>query len=343
MQAAEDNSFERMVSYGEQVNKVLADVPWMDSNLSGVSAQNQGWFWVNLKDDPRRPNIKVLIADLQKKLDRIPGLKTYMRPGDYIQLGDDETRSQYSGALAGPDAEALYRWAPKIKARLDQLPEISNVSTDLEMSAPRVNVAMQRDLAMSLDVAPEKIANTLYDAYGNRRVNTITVNSQQYDVMLEVAKQEQRDPAALGSVYVASNTGRLVPLSALTTLSQTVAPLTVNHLGQFPSVTFHFDLKPGVSLDSATNAVRQAAEGIGLPGSMNFTFRGTAAQFQSSLKGLGVLLVIAILVSTADAHGVRTGSESLFFSRNHSTHRYRQEERDHDCRLRVICRARAWA
>jgi hydrophobe/amphiphile efflux-1 (HAE1) family protein len=296
MESAEDNSFTQMIAYGEQVNRELAKTPWMDSNLSGVFAQNQGWLWVNLKNDPHRPNVKTIIADLQKRLDRIPGLKVYLQPADLVDLGENETRSQYSAALSGPNAEDIYRWAPRLKQTLEGVRELTNVSTDLQMSAPRVNVDIRRDLAMSLNVDPEKIANILYDAYGNRRANTITVDSQQYDVVLEVAREYQRDPTSLGSIYVASNTGRLVPLSTITKLNQTVAPLTVNHLGQFPSVTFHFDLRPGVPLGAATDAVRRAAAQSGLPASMNFTFRGTAAQFQSSLKGLGLLLVIAVMV-----------------------------------------------
>jgi HAE1 family hydrophobic/amphiphilic exporter-1 len=149
---------------------------------------------------------------------------------------------------------------------------------------------------MSLNVDPEKIANTLYDAYGNRLANTIMVASERYDVILEVAKQYQRDPAALGDLYIRSNTGALVPLSAVTTLNQTVAPLTANHVSQFPAVTFQFDLKPGISLGSATGIVRRAAEEIGLPATMSFAFQGTAAQFQSSLRGLGLLLAIAVMV-----------------------------------------------
>ena len=296
MESAEDNSFAQMIAYGEQVNRELAKTPWMDSNLSGVFAQNQGWLWVNLKTDPHRPNVKTIIADLQKRLDRIPGLKVYLQPADLVDLGENETRSQYSVALSGPNAEDIYRWAPRLKQTLEGVKELTNVSTDLQMSAPRINVDIRRDLAMSLNVDPEKIANTLYDAYGNRRANTITVASQQYDVVLAVAPEYQRDPASLGSIYVASNTGRLVPLSTITTLNQTVAPLMVNHLGQFPSVTFHFDLRPGVSLGAATDAVRRAAARSGLPASMNFTFRGTAAQFQTSLKGLGLLLIIAVMV-----------------------------------------------
>jgi multidrug efflux pump subunit AcrB len=296
LEASQDNSFDRMVAYGEQVNKILATVPWMQSNLSGVDSQNAGWFWVNLIDDKHRPNVKVIIADLQKRLNNIPGLNVYLRQGSYVDLGQSETRSQYSAALESPDAEELYRRAPRLKAKLQSLPELANVSSDLQLSAPRVNVDIRRDLAMSLDVDPEKIANTLYDAYGNRRANTITVASERYDVILEVARQYQKDPAALADLYIRSNTGRLVPLSAVTTLTQTVAPLSANHIGQFPAVTFQFDLKPGVSLGAATDIVRRSAEEIGMPATMTFAFQGTAAQFQSSLKGLGLLLVIAVMI-----------------------------------------------
>ena len=296
LEASQDNSYDRMVAYGEEVNKILATVPAMQSNISGVESQNFGWFWVNLVPDKPRPNVKTIVADLQKRLNKIPGLNVYLRPGDYVDLGQSEGRSQYSAALESPDAEELYRWAPRLKAKLQTLPELANVSSDLQLSAPRVNVDIRRDLSMSLDVDPEKIANTLYDAYGNRRANTITVASQRYDVIMEVSQQYQRDPAALGDLYIRSNTGRLVPLAAVTTFTQTVAPLSVNHIGQFPAVTFDFDLKPDVSLSAATEIVRRAAEEIGMPATITFAFQGTAAQFQSSLKGLGILLAIAVIV-----------------------------------------------
>jgi multidrug efflux pump subunit AcrB len=296
LEASQDNSIDHMIAYGEQVNKILATVPWMQSNLSGVDSQNAGWFWVNLVPGKHRPNVKVIIADLEKRLHSIPGLNVYVRPGDFVDLGQSEGRSQYSAALESPDAEELYRWAPRLKAKLESLPGLLNVSSDLQLTAPRVNVDIRRDLAMSLDVDPEKIANTLYDAYGNRRVNTIMVASERYDVILEVAKEYQRDPAALADLYIRSNSGRLVPLSAVTTMTQTVAPLTANHIGQFPAVTFQFDLQPGVSLSAATAIVRRAAEEIGMPATISFAFQGTAAQFQSSLQGLGLLLVIAVMV-----------------------------------------------
>jgi hydrophobe/amphiphile efflux-1 (HAE1) family protein len=296
LEASENNSMARMIEYGEQVNALMAKLPWMRSNLSGVEAQNSGWIHVNLVDDPHRPNVRAIMDDFQKQLDRIPGLKAYLRQGDFLSLRQDEGRSQYSAALEGPDADELYRWAPRLKEALDALPQLANVSTDLEMSAPRVNVDIRRDLAMSLDVDPNQIANTLYDAYGNRIASTITVASRKYDVILEVASPWQRDPDALGSLYLRSNAGRLVPLSAVTTRTESVAPMTVHHAGQFPAVTFEFDLRRGVSLDSATRLIRSAASRIGMPATLTFSFTGTAAQFQSSLKGLGLLLLIAVMV-----------------------------------------------
>jgi HAE1 family hydrophobic/amphiphilic exporter-1 len=296
LEASQDNSFAQMIAYGEQVNAILAKIPWMESNLSGVESQNSGWFWVNLVHNRHRPNVQALMADLQKQLNRIPGLNVYLRQGDYLSLGQNETRSQYSAALEGPDAEELYRSAPRLQAKLQSLSELANVSSDLEMSAPRVNVDIRRDLAMSLNIDPSNIANTLYDAYGNRRASTITVGSEQQDVILEVLKEDQRAPEALGNLYLRSNMGRLVPLSAVTRLAQTVAPLSINHVGQFPAVTFQFDLKRDVSLESATGLIRRAAEEIGMPATMSLSFQGTAAQFESSLKGLGILLLIAVLV-----------------------------------------------
>ena len=296
LEAAQDTSFERMVAYGQEVNKLLAEIPWQASNLSGIEAQNAGWFHVNLAADRRRPNVALIMSRLQAKLSAIPGLKVYLRQDSFLNLGQDETRSQYAASLQGPDAEELYRWAPRLQARLALLPELVNVSSDLEASAPRLNIAIQRDLARSLDVDPEKIANTLYDAYGNRRASGITATSEQYDILLQVAKQYQQNPDALQSLYVLSNAGHLVPLSAVTTTTEAVAPLSAHHIGQFPAVTFQFDLKPGVSLERATGIIRAAAEAIGMPATLSFAFQGTAAKFQSSLKGLGLLLGIAILV-----------------------------------------------
>ena len=155
---------------------------------------------------------------------------------------------------------------------------------------------IDRNRALAVGVTPDAIANTLYDAYGTRRVTTITTSSNQYDVLLEVLPQDQRDPSALSNLYLRSSAGKMVPLSAVATLKQTVAPLNINHIGQLPAVNFQFNVKPGVSLSEATTLVNEAAQQMGLPSTVSFSFQGTAAAFESSIKGLGILLIIAILV-----------------------------------------------
>jgi HAE1 family hydrophobic/amphiphilic exporter-1 len=145
-------------------------------------------------------------------------------------------------------------------------------------------------------VTPDAIANTLYDAYGARRISTIQTSLDEYDVILEVEPQYQQDPASLQKLYIRSSTGNLVPLSAVTHTVSTVAPLSVNHIGQLPAVNFSFNLQPGVALSQATRVIEEAAHEVGLPDTMTFAFQGTAQAFQNSVSGLAVLLVIAVLV-----------------------------------------------
>ncbi|MCU1291215.1 MAG: Cation efflux system protein CusA, partial [Bryobacterales bacterium] len=190
----------------------------------------------------------------------------------------------------------LYHWAPRLEQKLRSLSELTDIYADLRLSSPRLNVRIDRNRALALGVTPDAIANTLYDAYGNRRVTTITAASDQYDVLLEVLPEYQRNPQALTGLYIKASEGKLVPLAAVTSLEQTVAPLSVNHIGQLPAVNFQFNLKPGVSLSSATRNIDEAARQIGLPDTLSFSFQGTAAAFQNSLQGLGILLVIAVLV-----------------------------------------------
>jgi HAE1 family hydrophobic/amphiphilic exporter-1 len=220
----------------------------------------------------------------------------FLQAPPLITLGQNEGRSQYSLALQGPDTAELYKWAPKLEAKLRSLPQLTDIYSDLRLSSPRLNVHIDRSRALALGVTPDEIANTLYDAYGNRRVTTITAASNQYDVLLEVLPEYQRNPQALTGLYIRTSTGKLVPLAAVTTLEQTVAPLSVNHIGQLPAVNFQFNVKPGVSLSAATRDIDEAAREIGLPDTLNFSFQGTAAAFESSLKGLGILLIIAVLV-----------------------------------------------
>ena len=297
-EAAQDVSFNEMAHIQRQIAHVLASNRWVDTVGigTGFGSQNQGFMFVMFKRDRHRPKIPALIASLQQQLMSIPGVMVFLQAPPLITLGENEGRSQYSLALQGPDTEELYQWAPKLEQKLHSLPQLTDIYSDLRLSSPRLNVRIDRSRALALGVTPDAIANTLYDAYGNRRVTTITAASDQYDVLLEVLPEYQRNPEALSGLYIRASDGKLVPLAAVTNLEQTVAPLSVNHLGQLPAVNFQFNLKPGVSLSSATRDIEEAAHQIGLPDTLSFSFQGTAAAFQNSLKSLGILLLIAVLV-----------------------------------------------
>ncbi len=298
-EASQDTSFDKMVGLQEQVNKVLQKNPWIESWGSGIGMegdQNQGFMFMEFKEDKHRPRVNALIGQLSQEFMKIPGLMVFLQSPPLITLGQNEGRSQYSVALQSADTQELYKWAPVLEMKLHSIPELTDIYSDLRLASPRLEVHIDRNLAMALGINPQTIANTLYDAYGNRRVTTITAASDQYDVILEVLPQFQRDPAALRDLYIKSPDGKMVPLAAVTDLQQTVAPLSVNHIGQLPAVNYQFNLKPGVSLSQATKLIDEAARQIGLPDTMTFSYQGTAAAFQNSLRDLGILLLIAVLV-----------------------------------------------
>src|ERR1700694_3450136 len=174
-------------------------------------------------------------------------------------------------------------------------PGLSDVNSDLQISSPMLNVEIDRDHASSLGVTEEQIENALYDAYGTRQVSTIYTPVDSYWVIMEMKPEFQRDPKALGLLYIRSSSGSLVPLNAVAHLSTGVGPLSISHLGQLPAITVSFNLQPGVALGDAVERVQELAQRV-LPDSVSTTFMGTAAAFQSSLRGMGLLLALAILV-----------------------------------------------
>jgi HAE1 family hydrophobic/amphiphilic exporter-1 len=298
-EAAEDTSFDEMVRLQTKINNVVRKNPWIDfyvSGTGGFAGQNQGFLFVNLKNDKHRPKVNGIIGQLEMQFMQIPGLMVFLQSPPLITLGQNEGRSQYSVALQDADTVELYKWAPILEAKLHSIPQLTDIYSDLRLRSPRLDVDIDRNRALAVGVTPDAIANTLYDAYGNRRVTTIQTSSDQYDVLLEVLPEYQRDPAALRNLYIRSSQGKMVPLSAVATLKQTVAPLSVNHIGQLPAVNFQFNVKPGVALSQATGLIDEAAHQIGMPDTVTFSYQGTAAAFQNSVRGLGVLLIIAVLV-----------------------------------------------
>src|SRR3954470_1898508 len=213
-----------------------------------------------------------------------------------IRLGGSLSKSQYQYTIQSADTDELYSVAPKLEAELAKIPQLQDVTSDLQVKNPQVNVDINRDQASALGVTAFQIEDALSRAYGAQQISTIYQPTNQYRVIMELEPQYQRDPAALSMLYIRSaTTGNLVPLNAVATLTPTLGPLSVNHLGQAPAVTMSFNLKPGVALSEATSAVDAAARRV-LPADVTTSFQGTAQAFQASRKGLGLLLVMAILV-----------------------------------------------
>ncbi|MDD5563440.1 MAG: efflux RND transporter permease subunit [Thermoanaerobaculaceae bacterium] len=302
VEAIEGISFDAMVAHQKQVMDVLQHDPNIEAFMSsaggrgGMGGSNTGFFFARLKPT----SVRTLTADevvneLRPKLAAIPGLRVYIMSPPAIQVGGRQTRSQYQLTLTGPDTAEMYRVAPLLEAKLRTNPLLVDVSTDLQLKNPQINIDINRDKAASLGVTAQQIEDALYTAYGSRQISTIFAPNNQYRVIMELLPQYQTDILDLSLLYIRSSNGGLVPLDALVTMTPTLGPLTVNHSGQIPSVTLSFNLRPGVALGQATAEVDRLAKST-LPATISATFQGTAQAFQSSMQGLGLLLLLAILV-----------------------------------------------
>ncbi|MFN0171651.1 MAG: efflux RND transporter permease subunit [Bryobacteraceae bacterium] len=300
-EAAEDTSFDQMAKIQRAVADKIGANPHVEAYVTGigssrdVTGMNSGFLFLRLTDRRTRPHANEVIQQLRAAAAQVPGVQVFLRVPPLITIGQ-QGRFLYMVTLQDADTRLLYEWAPKFEARMRALPATQDVVSDLRLASPRVNVEIDRDKAQSVGVSAEAIADALYSAYGNRQVATINTAANEYFVILEVLPQYQRDPEALTKLYLRSNTGNLVPLESLTRLATGLAPLTVNHAGQLPAVNISFNLKPGAALGEGVDQIQQAARDLGLPGTMGVSFQGTAQAFQDSLKNLGILLVIAVLV-----------------------------------------------
>ncbi len=301
-EAVEGVSFESMARHQLATGEVLKADPnvrdFMNSagGRGGASASNSGFFFIRLKPrEERKLTADEIVEGLRPKLAAVPGLRTYIQTPPAISLGGRSTRSQYQITLQGPDTAALYRAAPELEAKMRGLPALVDVSTDLLLRNPQVNVDINRDKAASLGVSVAQIEDALYSAYGTRQISTIFTPTNQYRVIMELKAEFQQDMLDLALLYVRSGSGQLVPLDSLVTLAPGVGPLVVNHSGQVPSVTLSFNLKQGMALGEATAEVERLARET-LPAGISYSFQGTAQAFQSSMQGLTLLLIVSILV-----------------------------------------------
>jgi HAE1 family hydrophobic/amphiphilic exporter-1 len=242
-----------------------------------------------------RMSVDEVIQEFRPKLGTVPGIRVFMQNLPPIRVGGQLTKSQYQYSLQSPNTEELYRSATDMESRMKQLPGLLDVTSDLQIKNPQVNVLIDRDKASALGVTAHQVEEALYTAYGQRQISTIYSPNNEYRVIMELEPQYQMDPSSLGMLYIRSNTGQLVPLNTVAHLAMDVGPLTVNHLGQLPAVTLSFNLAPNVSLGPAVAEVQKLGREI-MPATISTSFQGAAQAFQSSLAGLGLLLLMAILV-----------------------------------------------
>jgi HAE1 family hydrophobic/amphiphilic exporter-1 len=243
----------------------------------------------------RKLSVDQLITKWRPVMNTVPGLRVFLQNPPPIRIGAQFTRSMYQMTLQSQNTATLYKYGPILESKLRQLPDLRGVNSDLQVENPQVTVDIDRDKAHSLGISAGAIEDALYNAYGSRQISTIYAPNDEYWVIMEVAPEYQSEPGTLSLLYVRSSGGALVPLDTLVKFTRSLGPLQINHSGQLPSATISFDVAPGVSLGKALGEVKKISSEV-LPDSITTSFQGTAQAFESSLGGLGMLLVMTILV-----------------------------------------------
>ncbi len=301
-EGAPDASFVRMMDR----QRALADVVLRDPDVAAVASfigadgtnptSNSGRLNITLKPRNQRDASAVeIIGRLQQKTAQIEGVRLYLQPVQDLQIETRVSRTQYQYTLEDANPDELAEWVPKVVQKLQLLPELRDVTSDLLSSGLEEKLTIDRDTAARLGVLPQTIDDTLYDAFGQRQISTIFTQLNQYRVILEVRPQDQQDPSALQRLYLKSQTGESVPLSAFAHFEPGTSPLSINHQGQFPAATISFNLAPGTALGEAVNAIHAAEAEIGLPPGMRPDFSGTAQAFQQALASEPVLILAALI------------------------------------------------
>ena len=312
-EGAQGVSYEQMVQYQQELAAIVAEDQNVESFFSSVGVGgsgltgNTGRIFMKLKPRSERPlSADELIRELRPKLARVPGIRVSLQNPPVIRVGGRLSRSLYQFTLQSPDATELYRHAAAFEEKLRALPDMRDVGSDLQLKNPQLQVVIDRDKMATMGItaqgiSPRQVEEAFWNAYATRQITTINTPNNQYQVIVELDPKFQNDPSALSQLYIRSTTGQtataqpMVPFGALATLIYSAGPLSVNHSGQLPSVTFSFNLREGVALGDAVETINGLAR-ENLPGTISTTFQGTAQEFQSSIKSLWVLLALAVFV-----------------------------------------------
>jgi HAE1 family hydrophobic/amphiphilic exporter-1 len=302
-QAANGTSFEQMVRYQQQAAEIVAKDPNVEGFMSAVGSGgsstgvNSGRIFASLTPlSERSLTAQEVAREIQDKLKNIPGIDVYMQVPPMIRIGGHLTKSPYQYTLQDLDMHELEETSTRLMDELSSTPGFVGVNSDLQLSTPALNVTIDRDRASALGVTPAAIETALGSAFGGEQISQIYGSSDTYQVILELLPQYQADPSALSRLYVTAQDGTLVPLTSVTKIANGAMPLSVNHLGQLPSVTLSFDLAPGYALSDAVSSIRKAQAKIGMPQTVQAGFEGAAQAYQSSSGGTAILLLAALVV-----------------------------------------------
>ncbi|MDI1301745.1 MAG: efflux RND transporter permease subunit [bacterium] len=303
-EGAQDASFASMVSNQREAAAIVAEDPNVLAFMSTVGAggsrptANNGTLFITLKPrGERKLSADEIISELRPKLSHIPGIKVSLQNPPAIRIGGQLSSAQYQYTLQSTDVGELYAWSDVLLKKLKKLPGFVDVSSNLNVKSPTLVLEVDRDKLAALGLSYAQVEDALQSAFSARQISTIYGSTSQYEVILELLPAFQADPAKLSRLYVqAGNGGKLVPLDAVTTVSRKSQSLTVNHNGQLPSVTLSFNLLPGVSLGTAVERIRAMESSASIPATLTTGLQGTAQAFEESFKGMGWLLLIAVLV-----------------------------------------------
>jgi len=317
-EAAQTVSFAEMSRLQRSLTSVILKDPAVDSLSSFIGIDgtnttlNSGRVLINLKPlNQRTGSASDVIRRLQPELEQVAGITLFMQPVQDLTVEDRVSRTQFQYTLEDPNADELNTFAPKMVAKLKELPELTDVATEQQVQGLRASVVFDRDTAARVGITPASIDQTLYDAYGQREVSTMFTQLNQYHVVLEVKPGFDMNPSSLGELFIRAGAvaagapsiqsstafpnGGQIPLNTFSHVVMTTVPITVNHQGQFPVVTLSFNLAPNVSLGDAVKAVNQVKDGMGMPPSIQAAYQGTAQAFQSSLANEPVLIAAALI------------------------------------------------
>jgi multidrug efflux pump len=301
-EAAQSISFPAMAERQQALARVILRDPAVASLSSFIgidgtnTTMNTGRMQINLKPlEERGTSASDVIRRLQPAIAKTGGITLFMQPVQDLSVEDRVSRAQFQYSLEDADANELAIWVPRFVAKLQTLPELRDVASDQQTAGLQARLVFDRSTASRLGITPQMLDDALYDAFGQRQISTMFTPTNQYRVVLEAKPGFQQGPDDLSQLFLRSTAGGSVPLGAFTRVEQVMAPLSVNHQGQFPVVTVSFNLAPGASLGEAVNAVNQAGKDLGLPASIQARFQGTAQSFQASLANVPLLILAAVV------------------------------------------------